>query len=106
MAKGRKTGGRQKGTPNKSTGLGRLVFLAAFERKVADLERWITETGDGFQAIHFLADGTQIPYMEKNPAKAAELLTRLAEYHLPKQAAVQVTGAEGGAIRVHVDRDE
>lgn len=78
-----------------------------YERKLADLERWITETGDGFQAIHFLSDGTQIPYMEKSPGKAADLLLRMAQHFVPTLARSEVTGEGGGPVRViKVDRDD
>lgn len=100
MAKGRKTGGRKKGTPNKVNALAHMAFLAAFQRRIDDLDRWIRETGDGFEAVHFLSDGTKIPYLERNPAKAAEILTRLAEYHFPRKAAVALTDSDGGPVRV------
>lgn len=75
-----------------------------YERKLSDLERWITETGDGFQAIHFLSDGTQIPYLEKSPGKAADLLLRMAQHFVPTLARTEVTGEDGGPVE-YVIRD-
>jgi hypothetical protein len=98
MAKRRKTGGRKKGTPNKTTAEDREAFRMVYEGRLGDLDRWITETGDGYPAVHFLADGTQIPYVEKNPGKASDLLLRMAEHFVPKLTRNEVTGEGGGPV--------
>ena len=98
MAPGRKTGGRQKGTPNKISSQKKLAFLATFGRLEGDLERWIKETAEGFQTVHFLTDGTAIPYLEKNPGKAADILIRMAEFHFPRIARSEITGQDGGPV--------
>lgn len=105
MALGRKTGGRQRGVPNKLTSNAKASFLATFGHLEKDIRRWIQETGDGFQAIHFLADGTQIPYLEKNPGKSAELMIRMAEFHFPKLGRTEVTGKDGGPVVVDFGMD-
>lgn len=69
-----------------------------YERRLEDLDRWIKETGDGFQAIHFLSDGTQIPYVEKNPGKASELLLRMAQHFVPTLGRTEVVGEDGGPL--------
>lgn len=98
--------GRPKGKPNRTTAEDRAAFRMVYERRLEDLDRWIKETGDGFQAIHFLSDGTQIPYLEKSPGKAADLLLRMAQHFVPTLARTEVTGPDGGAIRViRVDVD-
>jgi hypothetical protein len=71
MAKGRKTGGRLPGVPNKVTQEGRALFLAAFERMSPDFEGWVRAAA------------------ETDPAKAAGLLVSLAEFALPKLARVE-----------------
>jgi hypothetical protein len=108
MARGQKTGGRTKGTENKVTAEMRAMFKAVFEKRLADLDRWIIETGDGFEATHFLADGTSIPYLERNPGKAAELLTRLAEFHIPKlqRTTIDLSVIPIGEIEAEVSRRE
>ena len=96
--KGERRGGRKKGTPNKVTAEARELFQAVYEGRLQDLERWLTETGDGFEAVHFLHDGTKIPYIEKNPGKAAELLLRMAEHFVPKLSRTEITGGGGQAL--------
>jgi hypothetical protein len=90
--------GRKPGTPNKVTAEDREVFRMVYERRLSDLDRWITETGDGFEAVHFLKDGTKIPYIEKNPGKAADILVRMAEHFVPKLARNEHVGADGGPV--------
>jgi len=104
MAAGKKTGGRKRGVPNRVTSVAREAFLATFDNLKPDLERWIRETADGFTAVHFLADGTAIPYLEKNPGKAADLLIRMAEYHFPKLGRQEHVGEAGGAIQVVIQK--
>lgn len=69
-----------------------------YERRLDDLDRWIRETGDGFKAIHFLADGTECPYLERSPGKAADLLLRMAEHYIPKLGRIEHTGDGGGPV--------
>lgn len=80
MAKGRKTGGRQKGTPNKVTSAAREAFLATFGRLEGDLEGWIRATA------------------AEDPGKAADLVLRMAEYHAPKLGRTEVVGEDGGPV--------
>ena len=82
--------GRPKGSVNKVTAEIRKAFRLVFEDRLADLNRWIVETGDGFITQHVDKDGEVIGLLEKNPGKAAELLVRLAEFHFPKLARIQV----------------
>lgn len=101
MRGGKRVGaGRKKGIPNKLTQDAREAFRMVYEGRLADLDRWIRETGDGFEAIHFLSDGTKIPYLEKNPGKAADLLCRMAEHFVPKLAHTQLTGEGGGPLEM------
>jgi hypothetical protein len=82
MAQGKKTGGRKKGVPNKLTSVARSAFLATFGKLEGDLEGWIRETA------------------ENDPAKAADLTIRMAEYHFPKLGRTEVTGQDGGPVKV------
>lgn len=87
MARGRKTGGRGKGTPNKTTQVQREVFKMIYDNRLEDLDRWLKETGDGYQAIKILVVDKEVqlvPYVEKDPGKAADILTRMAEHFTPK----------------------
>jgi hypothetical protein len=91
--------GRKPGVPNKTTDEDRRAFRMVYERRLGDLDRWIKETGDGFEAVHFLKDGTKIPYQEKNPGKAADILVRMAQHFVPTLARTEVTGEDGGPLR-------
>lgn len=66
MAAGHKTGGRQKGTPNKSTVKVREAIAVFAEGNVGRLQEWLDEI-----AID-------------DPSKAADLYVKLLEYHVPK----------------------
>jgi len=73
---GVRRGGRQKGTPNKATAEARAAFGMVFEKLAPEVEGWIREVA------------------ETDPARAAELVLRLAEYFVPKLARTEVVGAE------------
>jgi hypothetical protein len=99
MAKGQKTGGRAKGTPNKVTSAAREAFLATFGKLECDLEKWIRDTAEGWEAVRVTKDGALITVREgRDPGKAADLLIRMAEYHFPKLGRTEVTGEGGGPV--------
>lgn len=99
---GERRGGRKIGDPNKITSDVRKALALVYQGKVDTLAKWIDETAEGFDAVHFLADGTEIRYKQKNPAKAAELMVRIAEYFVPKLANTQLTGADGEKLAVNI----
>jgi hypothetical protein len=66
MAKGKKTGGRKKGTPNKLTAENRQFFKDLFARVGPELEDWIRDTA------------------KKDKARAAELVMKAAEFYVAK----------------------
>lgn len=106
MALGRKTGGRQKGTPNKVTSVSRAAFLATFQRLTPDLESWLQQTANGWDEETTVKKGedevTVIKRVGKDPGKAADLLIRMAEYHVPKLSRTELSGEGGGPIVVRV----
>lgn len=71
MAKGKKTGGRRPGSPNRATADVRACIALIAQRNVEKLERWIGDIED--------------------PAKRAAMLLDLFEYHIPKLARSDVT---------------
>ena len=83
MAKGYKTGGRQKGTPNKENplkGYLRAHSLAYFEPKETECEDGVTRMLSPFDVdMAMLAPDDRV---------SAEL--RLMEFHTPKMKAVEV----------------
>lgn len=86
-AGGAKTGGRQKGTPNRATADVRAMIARVAEGKAADFERWLDETAKG--------GGDRKP----DPAKAAELYLKAIEYHIPKLARTEHAGDPNNPIQ-------
>jgi hypothetical protein len=89
--------GRPKGSPNKVTAEAREAFRMVYEGRLTDLDRWIRETGDGFEAIKIVVVDKaveKVPYLEKDPGKAADLLTRMAEHFVPKLQRLEKTIAD------------
>lgn len=81
MAKGRKTGGRQKGTPNKATCEARTVALAFLDRR----------TDDEIDALWEAAKA-------ESPGKALGMYWNAIEFVLPKKARVEHVGDDGGPV--------
>lgn len=100
--KGERHGGRSPGTPNKITTDARKAFQLVYEERLEDLNRWLKETAEGFECIHFLSDGTECKYLKRDPARAAELLLRMAEHFVPKLNKTELTGPDGSGITVAV----
>lgn len=85
--------GRPKGVPNKATSEARAAFTRVYEGRLADLDRWIGETGDGFEVParnklgQPILDDKGAPTLirvGKDPGKASDILTRMAEHFVPK----------------------
>jgi len=72
MAKGKKTGGRTKDTPNIATKTAREVFIATIEGRVSSIN-------------------AALDYVEKDdPAKYLELIAKFAQYFVPKQVEMKL----------------
>ena len=80
MAKGKKTGGRQAGTPNKATAAAREAIARFVDGNADRLQGWLDE-------IH----------AEKGAEAAFGCFTSLLEYHVPKLQRSEVTGKDGEA---------
>lgn len=85
---GQRRGGRGKGTPNKVTADVRRVFAEIMERNASKCEGWIDTVA------------------KTDPAKATDLLLRLAEFHVPKLARSEVTGRDGGPIIIQATPED
>jgi hypothetical protein len=80
MAKGYKTGGRQAGTPNKATTTFRNTVAALLEKNSSNVDLWLQQVAEGY--------GDAKP----DPAKALDLLAKLAEFGAPKLSRAEVVG--------------
>ncbi|KEQ53061.1 hypothetical protein [Sphingobium chlorophenolicum] len=74
-----KSGGRQKGTPNKTTAMMKAAIEDVFQK---------LQDGDGGDNAHFLG------WAKENPTEFYKLSSKL----LP----LQLTGADGGAIELSI----
>ena len=87
MAKGVKTGGRPPGGLNKATIEFRHTVQALLEKNAANVSLW----------LEAVATGGGDPD-KADPARALDLLAKLAEYAAPKLSRAEHTGADGGSI--------
>ena len=83
MAKGCKTGGRRKGTPNKAAKDVREAISLIAQGKIDAFESWLAEIED--------------------PAKRCDIFLRVIEYHVPKLARTELTGKDGEPIVILKD---
>lgn len=70
-------GGRPKGTPNKATAEAREAFKKLLDKNTPQMQKWLDQVA-----------------ME-DPAKAMDLVLKLAEYVLPKLQRQELTGKDG-----------
>jgi hypothetical protein len=79
MAKGLKTGGgSRKGIPNKATAQAREAIARFVDGNADRLQGWLDEIAE-----------------EKGAQAAFECFSTLLEYHVPKLARTEMTGADG-----------
>jgi len=88
----KKAGGRTIGTPNKATAQAREAIAAFVDGNAYRLTEWLDE----------VANGDPSRDIKPNPAKAIELFQSVVEYHVPKLARTEVTGADEGPIEMVV----
>ena len=93
MAKGVKTGGRRPGSPNKATKEFRDTVTRLLSDNAENVATWLSD----------VATGGNDP-SKADPAKALDLLAKLAEYAAPKLARTEHTGEDGGALTVVVKK--
>jgi len=88
----KKAGGRISGTPNKTTQQAREAIALFVDGNAHRLAEWLDEVANGIPE----AD------IKPNPAKAFELFQSVVEYHVPKLARTEITGADEGPIEMVV----
>ena len=87
-----RVGGRAVGTPNKSTAKAREAIAAFVDGNAHRLTEWLDT----------VAYGDPEHDIKPNPAKAFELFQSVVEYHVPKLARTEVTGADQGPVEMVV----
>ena len=88
----KKTGGRTGGTPNKATQQAREAIALFVDGNAHRLTEWLDT----------VAYGDPEHDIKPNPAKAFELFQSVVEYHVPKLARTEVTGADQGPVEMVV----
>ena len=81
--------GRKKGTPNKVTQEFRDTVRKLLEDNAPNVGRWLNLVAEG--------DGTE--FGRPDPARALDLLARLAEFAAPKLGRIEHVGDNGGPIQ-------
>ncbi len=81
-----KTGGRVAGTPNKATKEFRETITKLLDDNAENVGTWITQVAEGHGEN------------KADPAKALDLLAKLAEFAAPKLGRVEHTGKDGGPM--------
>lgn len=84
--KRQKHGGRAAGTPNKATIEFRQTVQKVLEDNASNVGKWLSMVAEGY--------GENKP----DPAKALDLLSKLAEYAAPKLNRTEHTGKDGGPV--------
>jgi hypothetical protein len=90
--KRQKTGGRTKGTPDKITAEFRETVRRLLEDNKENFGKWLAQVANG------TLDKEGKPLVGADPAKALDLIVKLAEFAAPKLGRVEHTGADGGAV--------
>lgn len=88
MAKGVKTGGRQPGSLNRATREFRDTVTKLLTDNADNVALWLADVANGKGDV------------KPDPAKALDLLAKLAEFAAPKLGRTELTGKDGGPIEV------
>lgn len=81
----------------------RAALQLVFDDLLPELERWIREVGDGVEVPSVDAYGGPARIVKaKDPARAAEIMVRLAEYCAPKLGRHEVSGVEGEPLTIEI----
>ena len=81
--------GRPPNVPNKVTQEFRETVRLLLEKNADNVGRWLTLVAEG--------DGTETG--RPDPAKALDLMAKLAEFAAPKLGRIEHTGANGGPVQ-------
>ena len=97
MAEGKKTGGRQAGTPNKATAEARQAIAAFVDGNAHRLTGWLDQVAEGVKVEVLNDKGQPVGHeyvVPPNPAKAFDMFQSVVEYHIPKLARQEHVGSD------------
>lgn len=83
------------GTPNKVTADARAAIASFVDGNAHRLAEWLDQ----------VANGNDEEGIKPNPIKAAEMFMAVVEYHVPKLARTEVTGADRGPVNITLGWD-
>jgi len=101
MAEGKKTGGRQAGTPNKATAEARKAIASFVEGNAHRLTEWLDKVAEGVKTVD-PETGEENYIVPPNPGKAFDMFQSVIEYHVPKLARVEHAGDPANPVEVDV----
>lgn len=100
MAKGYKTGGRAPGTPNKATTEFRQTIAAMLEKNASNVDLWLQQVAVGFPDETGPDGKVVVKGVPGDPAKALDLLAKLAEFGAPKLSRAELVGDDENPLQV------
>ena len=107
MAKGKKTGGRARGQPNKATADARAAIALFVDRNAHRLQGWLDAIAEGVEGPPEKdEEGKKVKtyLIEPDPQKAFELFQSVIEYHVPKLARSEVAiDPKANTLRVKIE---
>ena len=98
--------GRLPGVPNKATADARAAIAKFVDGNAHRLQEWLDRVANGVARTDedgnqmFDEDGNPMWLVPPNPEKAFNLFQSVVEYHVPKLARSEMTGANGGPISI------
>lgn len=99
-----KGAGRPPGAPNKASISARQAIACFVDGNTHRLQEWLDKIAEGTPKLDskgrkmYDADGEILWENKPNPAQAFTLFQQVIEYHVPKLARSEITGADGGPV--------
>ena len=85
--------GRKAGVPNKATAQARAAIAAFVDANANRLQGWLDQVANGVKN-----EETGEYVVPPDPERAYQLFQSVIEYHVPKLARTEMTGADGGPL--------
>lgn len=95
-----KTGGRKPGVTNKATAAAREAIGQFVDGNAHRLQEWLDKIANGVLEKDENGKETSEYVVRPDPERAFSLFQSVIEYHVPKLARTEMTGADGGPVQV------